>query len=75
MTTVIMGHTHVAMKERNGVAYFNIGSWTRYYQFDDNEKTHSWTILTGKTYRHFPYKLHYAMVLPGQTQAEVKLWK
>jgi len=75
INTVIMGHTHEPFERRgHGLAYFNTGSWTRYYRFQDNEKTRPWHILKQKSYENFPYSLRYALVRPGANIATVEIW-
>jgi hypothetical protein len=75
VTTVIMGHTHEPVEDVDGYTYFNTGSWTRYYVFEDTEKTAPWRILREGSYERFPYRLRYALVEPGATTATLATWR
>jgi UDP-2,3-diacylglucosamine pyrophosphatase LpxH len=59
---VIMGHTHEPVKKPEGLNYYNTGSWTRYYRFDDDNRPSSWSILRDQSYVNFPYALNYVDV-------------
>lgn len=73
-TTVVMGHTHESVEQANGFAYFNTGSWTRYYVFGDDERTAPWRVLREGSYERFPYRLRYAFVRPGAASATLETW-
>jgi UDP-2,3-diacylglucosamine pyrophosphatase LpxH len=75
VTTVIMGHTHQPVEDVGGYTYFNTGSWTRYYVFEDSEKTVPWRMLREGSYERFPYRLRYAFVEPGATSASLETWR
>lgn len=51
---VIMGHTHQRV---DGDRFFNTGSWTRYYEYQPDEKLHAWAMLRAGSYANFPYWL------------------
>ncbi len=59
---VVMGHTHEAVEWVTGFTYINLGSWTRYYRFAENEPTAPWRILRERSYERFPYSLRYVLV-------------
>lgn len=73
--TVVMGHTHEPVHDIATYAYFNTGSWTRYYVFEDTEKTQPWRMLRKSSYERFPYRLQYLLVQPGADQATLELWR
>lgn len=56
---VIMGHTHEPVNKPDSLAYFNTGSWTRCYRFDETNQSSSWSILKEQSYTSFPYLLNY----------------
>lgn len=72
---VVMGHTHEPVSDATPVAYYNTGSWTRYYVFEDTEKTRPWHLLERSSYERFPYRLQYMLVKPGADRATMELWK
>ncbi len=75
VNTVVMGHTHEPVKRCvAGLAYFNTGSWTRYYRFGDDESTKPWKILKDESYVNFPYSLRYVLVEPDAKVATLEKW-
>ena len=75
VTTVVMGHTHEPVEDISDFTYLNTGSWTRYYIFEDNEKTAPWQMLREGSYARFPYCLRYALIEPDVTSAHLKIWR
>jgi hypothetical protein len=61
---VTMGHTHEPVRQAIQGRYINTGSWTRYYQFDNKDKTRPWSMLKEDSYRAFPYELNYLALTP-----------
>jgi hypothetical protein len=61
-----MGHTHERVENPK---YINIGSWTRYYQFADDEKLKPWSLLKSQSYEYFPYQLNYVEIASGRSEA------
>jgi hypothetical protein len=62
---VVMGHTHEPDEKPGGVNYYNTGSWTRYYRFDEvADHTSSWSILSNRSYASFPFALNYVVIDP-----------
>jgi DNA repair exonuclease SbcCD nuclease subunit len=59
---VIMGHTHEPVEKPKGLSYYNTGSWTRYYRFNDDDHPSAWSILREQSYVNFPYELNYVDV-------------
>jgi hypothetical protein len=74
VTTVIMGHTHEPVERMQKFTYFNTGSWTRYYRFEDKERTAPWRLLRERSYESFPYRLRYVLVSPGNSAATIDTW-
>jgi UDP-2,3-diacylglucosamine pyrophosphatase LpxH len=74
VNTVIMGHTHEAVTRTEQFSYFNTGSWTRYYRFENDEPTAPWRVLREQSYERFPYSLRYALVRIGAASATVETW-
>lgn len=65
---VVMGHTHERVNPIPDFPYINIGSWTRYYVFGDDEKTNAHRLLRTRSYEKFPYQLNYAEIVPDRPQ-------
>jgi UDP-2,3-diacylglucosamine pyrophosphatase LpxH len=63
VNAVVMGHTHEPVLDGNKSRYLNSGSWTRYYRYKPEEKTHPWLRLKPQSLRHFPYKLLYIQIV------------
>lgn len=70
--TVVMGHTHQPVTKQDATTYFNTGSWTRYYQFGQKEKTHAWSLLRQSALANFPFQLLYVEV-PAKGGGEPQL--
>ena len=75
VTTVVMGHTHEPVNRVGTHTYFNTGSWTRYYRFDQAEKTQPWKLLSEQSYERFPYRLLYARASRSTGGATLETWK
>lgn len=75
VTTVVMGHTHEPIERSEAIAYFNTGSWTRYYRFGESEATQPWRLLRERSYERFPYSLRYVDVPSGATHATMETWR
>jgi UDP-2,3-diacylglucosamine pyrophosphatase LpxH len=75
VSAVVMGHTHERVDRREGFTYFNTGSWTRYYRFEEKERTQPWRVLRERSHERFPYRLCYALVRPGAAQATLEAWR
>jgi UDP-2,3-diacylglucosamine pyrophosphatase LpxH len=69
---VVMGHTHEPDEKPGGINYYNTGSWTRYYRFNDGkDHASAWSILRDQSYVSFPYMLNYVDIdtqHPGAAQ-------
>lgn len=63
-STVVMGHTHEPIEKRSEFLYCNTGSWTRYYRFEQTEKTRAWSLLRSQSFVDFPYRLLYFEATP-----------
>jgi UDP-2,3-diacylglucosamine pyrophosphatase LpxH len=74
VTTVVMGHTHESVERMQKFTYFNTGSWTRYYRFEDKEGTAPWRLLRERSYESFPYRLRFVLVSPGNSAATIDTW-
>ena len=74
VTTVVMGHTHEPIERMKPFIYLNLGSWTRYYHFQEKERTRPWRLLREQSYERFPYRLCYALVRPGGSSATIETW-
>jgi UDP-2,3-diacylglucosamine pyrophosphatase LpxH len=73
VSTVVMGHTHDPVDE---LKYVNTGSWTRYYQYADEEKTRPWILLKSSGFKNFPFQLNYAeLILDGSAIFKSKTYK
>jgi len=70
---VIMGHTHEPQNRPGNLAYFNTGSWTRYYQHSREDKLRPWSLLKSGSQNVFPFALKYAEVdAAAAEQAQLK---
>lgn len=67
ITAVIMGHTHEPVNDPAKTRYFNTGSWTRYYDFNEKKLQH-WSVLQKDSYKLFPFQLNFVEITPGQEQ-------
>jgi UDP-2,3-diacylglucosamine pyrophosphatase LpxH len=74
-TTIIMGHTHEPVTQVGTFSYFNIGCWTRYYRFRNDEVTAPWRVLQERSYENFPFSMRYASISAGGRSATMETWR